>query len=240
MATMSRGSSTTQSRCGSRRSSAHTGHSSPSERLKQRVQNDTRSRASTMAWARRTASAFGIFRRWNAMRWADFGPMPGNRPNSSMSSWTDAEYTDARSVVLVAGLEQAAEATAEAAHRLLHLGSAEQPAEIEPAHRRLLGLVHLADGVVQRGEHEVLEEARVVGVDDARVDAHRAEVEPAGDRHDDRAAAGRPLDDRVRRLGLRGEELLLHLLGLGEQPAEVERLLRARIVVGHGVLLCRD
>jgi hypothetical protein len=89
-ATMSRGSSTTQSTVGSRRSSVHSSHTSPSAMLKQRWQKLTRSFAWVIALARRSASGVVILRRWKAMRCADFGPTPGRRPSSSISSWTGA------------------------------------------------------------------------------------------------------------------------------------------------------
>jgi len=89
---MSCESSTTQTMRVSRRGSRQMAHSSPpSLKLKQREQNDTRSLASTMARLRRSASSLGAFKRWNATRWADFGPIPGSRPSWSMSSWTVEE-----------------------------------------------------------------------------------------------------------------------------------------------------
>src|SRR5580704_4779555 len=82
---MSRGSSTTQIVSGSRRSSPHTAQSSPpSATLKQTAQRVVRSFTAMMASASRRASSEGTFKMWNAMRCADFGPMPGNRPSSSM------------------------------------------------------------------------------------------------------------------------------------------------------------
>ena len=42
----------------------------------------------------RRTSAGSLFSRWNAIRWALFGPTPGNRPSSSMRSWTTPSYTD--------------------------------------------------------------------------------------------------------------------------------------------------
>jgi hypothetical protein len=44
--------------------------------------------ASLIAITNRLTSSLGNLRRWNAIRCADFGPMPGSRPSSSMSAWT--------------------------------------------------------------------------------------------------------------------------------------------------------
>jgi hypothetical protein len=90
---MSRGSSTTHSTVVSRRGSVQMAHSSaPSPALtamfQHRRQNATLSLTSEIARASRTASSFDSFSRWKAMRWADFGPMPGSRPSSSIRSWT--------------------------------------------------------------------------------------------------------------------------------------------------------
>ena len=62
-ATMSRGSSTTQTTAGSRRSSAQISHSSPSDTLKQRRQNEMRSFTSWIDRASRSASSRGSFSR---------------------------------------------------------------------------------------------------------------------------------------------------------------------------------
>ena len=44
-----------------------------------------------------------VCRMWNAMRCADFGPMPGSRPSSSISSWTMPSYTGQNSFGVTAG-----------------------------------------------------------------------------------------------------------------------------------------
>ena len=88
---MSRDSSTTQTMRWSRRSSLQNVHSSLSVTLKQRAQNRTRALASVIAAASRATSSAGILSRWKAIRCADFGPMPGSRPSSSMSVWTGGE-----------------------------------------------------------------------------------------------------------------------------------------------------
>ena len=66
-------------------------HSSLSVTLKQRWQKRTLALASVIAPASRATSSAGILSRWKAMRWADFGPMPGSRPSSSISAWTGGE-----------------------------------------------------------------------------------------------------------------------------------------------------
>src|SRR5215207_5705331 len=97
---MSRGSSTTHTIRPSRRSSAQNTHSSSSVTLKQRLQNRTRSLASVIADASRATSSAGTLRRWKAIRCADFGPMPGSRPSSSISVWTGGEYALGTSTAL--------------------------------------------------------------------------------------------------------------------------------------------
>ena len=92
-ATMSRGSSTTHSNVASRRSSAHIVHNSDSDTLKQRSQNRTRTFISLIAAVSRAVSSVGNFMRWKASRWADFGPIPGRRPNSSMTCCTASACT---------------------------------------------------------------------------------------------------------------------------------------------------
>ena len=84
-------SSTTHTIRGSRRSSVQNAHSSASVTLKQRAQKRTLALASLIAPARRATSSAGIFSRWKAIRCADFGPMPGSRPSSSISVWTGGE-----------------------------------------------------------------------------------------------------------------------------------------------------
>jgi hypothetical protein len=65
-------------------------HSSCSDTLKHRWQNTTRAFASVMARAKRWASSVGSLSRWKAMRCADFGPIPGSRPSSSINACTGA------------------------------------------------------------------------------------------------------------------------------------------------------
>src|SRR5688572_10954945 len=153
---MSRGSSTTQIEAVSRRESVQISHSSVSLTFQQRRQKVMRSFTSVMAWARRRASTGSSLRRWKAMRCADLGPTPGRRPSSSIRSWTGAAYTSRT--------EHPAEA-----------------AEVEAAHGAGLGLLGLGHGVVEGGEHEVLEHPHVLGVDGGGIDRDGAELEAAGD-----------------------------------------------------------
>ena len=81
------GSSTTHRIVRSRLSSRQIRQRSPSATLPHSRQNEIRSFASTIAAARRLASSGGAFTSQNASRCADFGPMPGRRASSSISSW---------------------------------------------------------------------------------------------------------------------------------------------------------
>src|SRR5205807_4517404 len=122
------------------------------------------------------------------MRWADFGPTPGSRPSSSMSSWTGPAYTPRPPASLT---EQAAEAAEiEATHRLLRQG-------LGPAH-----------GVMDGGEDVILVHLDVVGVDSGGIDRHRLDLHRAADLHLDHAAPGLALDDLLGRRGLGLHELL--------------------------------
>ena len=82
--TMSRGSSTTQTDVASRRSSTQMAHRPPSATLKHRVHRVIRSLTATIASDRRSASSGATLSRWKVIRWADLGPIPGRRPNSSI------------------------------------------------------------------------------------------------------------------------------------------------------------
>jgi hypothetical protein len=87
-------SSTTQMVAGERRGSRQMEQRSCSVTLPQTSQNRTFVRTSTSSSDSRVVSYVSVCRMWNAMRCADFGPMPGSRPNSSISSWTIPSYTD--------------------------------------------------------------------------------------------------------------------------------------------------
>src|SRR4051794_20937399 len=209
---MSRGSSTTQTTVASRRSSEQIEHCGPSEMLKQRVQKVMRSFTSVMERARRTASSFGSFRRWNAMRCADFGPTPGRRPSSSIRSWTGPAYKP-----LLRGSGAVGASTAEQA--------AEAATHAEAAHGLLVDVVDLGQSIVQGGEDEIFQHADVVGIDGPRVDGDPLELHAAvrGDLH--HPAAGSAFHDLLGRGRLRLHQLRLHLLSLLEEGGQVDGLL---------------
>src|SRR4051812_11321656 len=56
------------------------------------LQNFTRCLTSTRTSARRRTSTGSACSRWNAIRCALLGPTPGNRPSSSIRSWTMPSY----------------------------------------------------------------------------------------------------------------------------------------------------
>ena len=86
IATTSLGSSTTHSTVASRRASAQIRQSSSADTLPHSAQNRTFSVTSISAETSRRTSVGSDWSRWKAMRWALFGPTPGNRPSSSMRS----------------------------------------------------------------------------------------------------------------------------------------------------------
>ena len=63
------------------------------ETLKQMSQNRTFSITSVNAATSRRVSTGSEFTTWKAIRWALLGPTPGNRPSSSIRSWTTPSYT---------------------------------------------------------------------------------------------------------------------------------------------------
>src|SRR6187431_2105569 len=80
-----------------RRGSRQIEHRSCSDTLPQTSQKRTFSRTSASRCANRDTSNDGDWRMWKVMRCADLGPMPGRRPNSSISSWTIPSYMSAES-----------------------------------------------------------------------------------------------------------------------------------------------
>ena len=135
------------------------------------------------------------------MRCADFGPTPGSRPSSSISSWTGSGV--------------------DAGHQP---PPSRSPRPAERAHGLALDLEQLGVHVVQGGEHEVLEHRDVVGVDDLRGDRDAEHLARAGGADPHHAAAGHALD-----LALGGRLLgRHHLLRLREEPAEARRAHRGR------------
>src|SRR4051794_41762059 len=95
-----------------RRGSRQIRHCSPSATLKQVVQKRTSACTRCSAATSRLTSALSAASRWNAMRCALFGPTPGNRPSSSMRSWTAPSYIDG----LQPRQAETAEAVTEPAH----------------------------------------------------------------------------------------------------------------------------
>src|SRR5436190_965070 len=77
----------------SRLSSRQMRQNSPSATLPHSRQNEMRSLARVMADASRLASSGGALTNQKASRWADFGPMPGRRASSSISSWIGPSNT---------------------------------------------------------------------------------------------------------------------------------------------------
>ena len=80
----SAGSSTTQIRERSRRSSSQIRQRAPSARLKQTSQSPTFSFTSRIASARASASSSSARRMWKASRWAVRWPIPGRRESSAI------------------------------------------------------------------------------------------------------------------------------------------------------------
>ena len=178
------------------------------------------------------------------MRWADLGPTPGQAAelvdevldrtgverhgrsvseSGSGSVSAPASVAEASSTPPKPGRPPGTPPSAEAGH-------AAEGTQVDGAHRRALHLVDLGDGVVEGGEHEVLEHGHVVGVDGLGADGDVEELHGAGDGDLHRAAARATGDLGLGRLGLGVHELALHLHGLVQQGVDVE-------LVGHGGLL---
>src|SRR5438105_15828104 len=124
------------------------------------------------------------------MRWADFGPPPGNRPGSSISVCTGPSYgfTALRSKGLLGagpGSEQPAEATE---HRI------EVEASGRGAELLRLQLLCLPHRVQHRRAHQVLERLHVIGIDDARIDRDPPQLAVTGDGCLHEPTARGPLD----------------------------------------------
>ncbi len=90
---MSLDSSTTQITSSLRRGSVQMRHFSSAETFPQISQKRTVSLTWTSTSASRRTAASSASSRWNAIRCADLGPMPGSLPSSSMRSWTMPSYT---------------------------------------------------------------------------------------------------------------------------------------------------
>src|SRR4029453_6407763 len=155
---------------------------------------------STSASARSCTAAAGCFRRWKASRCAVLGPIPGRRWSASISR---------------------AMAGGWAATRALH--QARQLAAQAPGHPRHLArdqLPGLSQGLVGRGEHQVLEHLRIVGRHHLPVDLDRDELLIAVGLDDDHATAGRGFPLLFAHLLLEGLQLGLELLGFFDEIAE--------------------
>src|SRR5215211_7124264 len=210
MATTSLGSSTTQMTSSTRRGSRQMRHCSPSATLKQVEQKRTSACTRWSAATSRPTSALSAASRWKAMRWALFGPTPGSRPSSSMRSWTAPSYTW--------GSSSSGRSSGNGGRRS---EAGQTHAAGQRAHPLGGELVDGALGVADGGHDEVLQGFEVVGVDGGRGDGQRGELAAAGHRRRDQAAAGRAGDLGAGELLLRGDQLLLHLLGLLEQLRHV-------------------
>src|SRR5215470_7515579 len=137
------------------------------------------------------------------MRWALFGPTPGNRPSSSIRSWTMPSY--------MRGLDSEAGKREPAGQRTHLLG-------------RELGqrLVRVFEGA----DDEILQRLDVGRVDYRGVDRDRLDRSLASERDDDQAIARLAGHLRLGQLLLSGHQLLLHLLCL------LEKLLHVGLATG--------
>src|SRR5256885_11048892 len=136
-------------------------HSTSSATWPQMRQNRTSSLTRWRMAVSRTTSTGSAASRWNAIRWALFGPIPGSRPSSSMRSWMAPSYIGDYSRLHARQAEAATERVETAAERTHLLGG------------ELLGVVA---GVAYRGDHQVGEGLDVVGIDDLGVDLERAQL----------------------------------------------------------------
>src|SRR3954466_13190938 len=182
----------------SRRGSRQMRHSSCSATLPQMRQKRTFSFTSVSAVISRRTSTGSAASRWNAMRWALFGPTPGSRPSSSMRSWTAPSYTVSLSS---GGFRRGSEAgqpqaATEAAGERPHATGGE--------------FVDGAGGVAEGRDDEVLQALHVVRVDGGGGVRPRGGLALAGHRDAAQPAPGRAGDLLLRQLLLRGSQLLLH------------------------------
>src|SRR5690349_6063743 len=151
----SSGSSTTHRRVVSRPGSRQMLQSGWSLMLKQRSQKTTWSRTATSAAASVRASASGARSRWYVSRCAVFGPTPGSLANASISRATGSIRVEPTKLRLQPGDPEAAR---DGRHLLLG----------EPARG--------GQGIVHRGDDEVLEHVDVGRIDRRRVDRNRDEL----------------------------------------------------------------
>src|SRR6476620_9860345 len=190
---MSLGSSTTQTCEPSRRGSAQIRQRSSSETLPHTAQNRTPSRTLVSTAVSRSISVGSTDNRWNAIRCALFGPIPGSLPSSSIRSWTGPS----------------------------NKSDSWQSQVAHPAGQRAEPVVRedgdLLGRVPDRADDQVLEGFDVTRVDDLRVDPDRDHLAAALHRDLHQAAAGLSVDLGRGQRRLRLHQLLLHLLGLSEE-----------------------
>src|SRR3954471_18329420 len=217
MATTSFGSSTTQIRVGSRRSSLQIRHSSACETFPHTLQNIALAFISTSVSARRRTSTGSAASRWNAIRCAPLGPTPGSRASSSIRSWRTPSYTEA------AGQLWARVVSAETTS-----GERAERAGGELVDPGLAVAVGRHDQVAQIGQG-----VGVGTVEGAGRDGDVGQLAGAGEL--DGHAADRALHGRRGELFLRGDQLCLHLLGLLEHGVEVEPALASEAAEGVAV-----
>ena len=232
---------------GSRRASSQIVQRGPSARLKQISQGRMSALTSRIASERALASSSVLRRMWKARRCAVRAPMPGSRPSSVMRRWTGGAcsvylfFCARRAARLGAppgsppgipppppgGADSAAEPAERLEHRVgVHVAHA-------ATHLGGRELLDLAQRLVDRRGHEVLQHLDVLGIDGVGVDRDRLQAQVAGRDDLHHPAAGGRLDALLlqRLLGL----LLLghHLLGLLEHLVQV-RWLRHQAVSSGG------
>src|SRR5689334_553861 len=190
------GSSTTQTSDSSRRGSLQMRHRSSSETFPHTAQNFTPSRTLFSTAVNRSMSGGSTDNRWNAMRCALFGPMPGSLPSSSIRSWTGPSNTW----------------QSQPAHP-----ACQRPEPVVGQDGDLLG------GVGDSADDEILQRLDIGRIDDLRVDRHRHDLTAAlhGDLHQPAACLAMHLRSSQRFLRL--HQLLLHLLCLREECRHVGR-----------------
>src|SRR6478609_6725963 len=187
------GSSTTHTTDPSRRASEQIRQRSSSETLPHTAQNFTPSRTLPNTAVNLSMSGGSTDSRWNAIRCALFGPIPGSLPSSSIRSWTGPS----------------------------NKSDSWQSQVAHPAGQRAEPVVRedgdLLGRVPDRADDQVLEGFDVTRVDDLRVDPDRDHLAAALHRDLHQAAAGLSVDLGRGQRRLRLHQLLLHLLGLSEE-----------------------
>src|SRR6202012_2314415 len=206
--------STTHTSEPSRRGSAQIRQRSSSETLPQTAQNRTPSRTFASTAVNLSISGGSTDSRWNAMRWALLGPIPGNLPSSSIRSWTGPSNISVTRSDQPAGRPGRRRGWCRWSRGTAHPAGQRSEPLLRPLGDLLGGVPHGADD-------QVLQGLDVCGVYDLRVDLHRDHFTAAFDDDLDQAATGLTMDFRVRELVLGFHEFLLHLLRLSEQSRHV-------------------